>query len=56
MKRSDPQMKIRLPSEVKAWIASEAARNRRTQNAQLVVCIEAEMLRQMPSEPAAGDA
>ncbi|MGD9773858.1 Arc family DNA-binding protein [Diaphorobacter sp.] len=36
MSRDDPQMKIRLPAELKACIEAAAATNRRTLNAEIV--------------------
>lgn len=41
MSRSDPQMAIRLPVELKAWLAATAVMNRRSQNAEIVVRLEA---------------
>ncbi len=43
MKRSDPQMRIRVPVDVKEWLEKEAARNMRTQNAELVMAVRAKM-------------
>lgn len=43
MKRSDPQMRIRLPVDVKKWLEKEASRNMRTQNAELVMAIREKM-------------
>lgn len=43
MKRSDPQMRIRVPVDVKNWLEKEAARNMRTQNAELVMAVRAKM-------------
>lgn len=36
MSRDDPQMKIRLPAELKAHIEESAATNKRTMNAEIV--------------------
>lgn len=43
MKRTDPQMRLRLPADVKRWLEHEAARNMRTQNAEIVMAIRAKM-------------
>ena len=43
MKRNDPQMRIRLPADVKRWLEQEADRNMRTQNAELVVAVREKM-------------
>lgn len=43
MKQNDPQMRIRLPADVKSWLEREAEKNVRTQNAEIVVAIRAKM-------------
>lgn len=43
MKRTDPQMRIRLPVEVKDWLEREAAKNLRTQNSEIVMAIREKM-------------
>lgn len=43
MKRTDPQMRIRLPADVKRWLEQQAAKNVRTQNAEIVVAIREKM-------------
>lgn len=40
VKRSDPQMKIRLPKPLKDWIEEKAAENVRSQNAEIVYRLE----------------
>ncbi|QPA27241.1 Arc domain-containing protein [Brucella anthropi] len=39
-------MKIRIPPEIKQWLAVEAARNLRTQNAEVVLALKARMAQQ----------
>lgn len=48
MKRTDPQMRIRVPEDVKAWIEAEAEKNLRTQNAEIVMAIRQLMQKEMP--------
>lgn len=58
MKRTDPQMRIRLPEDVKDWIEAEAARNMRTQNAEVVIAIREKMATagaSLATEPAAAE-
>lgn len=43
MKRTDPQMRIRLPVDVKSWLEHEAEKNLRTQNAEIVMAIRSRM-------------
>lgn len=50
MKRTDPQMRIRVPEDVKAWIEAEAERNLRTQNAEIVIAIRQQMQKEMPTQ------
>lgn len=38
--RTNPQMKIRLPQELKAWIEAKAAENVRSQTAEIVYRLE----------------
>jgi len=40
VKRSDPQMKIRLPKPLKDWIEEKAAENVRSQNAEIIYRLE----------------
>ncbi len=54
MKQRDPLVHVRLPHPAKEWIEREAARTRRTQNAQIVFIVEEAM--RSASEPAAGEA
>lgn len=46
MSRNDPQMKIRLPEEVKEWLETRAKKNVRSQNAEIVFILKNEMERQ----------
>jgi hypothetical protein len=41
--KSQAQLRIRLPQEIKDWLESEAARNLRTMNAELVVLLREKM-------------
>ncbi|WP_366946486.1 Arc family DNA-binding protein [Nevskia sp.] len=36
MKRSDPQLKVRLPPDLLSWLKDSAERNQRSQNGELV--------------------
>lgn len=36
MARSDPQLKLRLPADLKAWVEEAAAQNQRSVNAEIV--------------------
>lgn len=45
MKQNDPQMRIRLPVDVKRWLELEAERNLRTQNSEIVRFIRDRMER-----------
>lgn len=38
--RTDPQMVVRVPEELKVWIKVQAALNRRSQNAEIVYLLE----------------
>lgn len=49
MKRTDPQMRIRIPEDVKAWIEAEAEKNLRTQNAEIVIAIRKQMTSEAPA-------
>lgn len=40
MKQKDSQMKIRLPLNLKCWLASQARMNRRSVNAEVVYQLE----------------
>lgn len=40
MARTDPQMVIRLPAELKEWLSSQAAQNHRSQNGEIVNRLE----------------
>ena len=39
MARSDPQMNLRIPEELKAWIDQESRRNGSSQNSEVVRAI-----------------
>lgn len=41
MARRDPGLNIRLPIELKAWLAGTAVMNRRSQNAEIVFRLQA---------------
>ena len=41
MGRDDPKLIVRMPVELKAWLAATAVLNRRSQNAEIVVRLEA---------------
>ncbi|MBM9401570.1 Arc family DNA-binding protein [Gluconacetobacter azotocaptans] len=49
-------MKIRLPEAVKVWLAQEATRNRRSQNSELITCLEAIMRQRTQKDEASGSA
>lgn len=40
MARSDPQMIIRLPADLKDWLSAKAAQNHRSQNGEIVNRLE----------------
>ena len=40
MSRTDPQVAIRLPESLKAWVKARAEENRRSQNAEIVFRLE----------------
>jgi len=54
MRRSDAQMKIRLPAECKAWIEEQAERNGASLNSEIVRAVRDRMDRM--SQPAASAA
>lgn len=54
MQRDDPMMRIRLPVELKAWLAGTAVRNRRSQNAEVVHRLEAAMAAEVLSRSEGG--
>jgi hypothetical protein len=43
MKANDPQLRVRLPKEIKEWLAESARKNLRTQNSELVVVLRERM-------------
>lgn len=43
MSREDPQMRIRLPEDVKRWVEDRASQNLRSQNAEIVVALREQM-------------
>lgn len=46
MKQSEPQLKIRIPKEMKSFIALQAERNKSSQNSEIVRCIRERMDRE----------
>ena len=44
------QMKINLPAEIKTWLAAEAAKNLRSQSAEIVFALKEKMERQTKQE------
>lgn len=46
MKQAEPQLKIRIPSDLKKFIAIQAERNKSSQNSEIVRCIRERMDRQ----------
>lgn len=46
MARCDPQINIRLPKEIKAFIAAQAERNGSSQNSEIIRCIRDRMDRE----------
>ncbi|WP_081731199.1 MULTISPECIES: Arc family DNA-binding protein [unclassified Mesorhizobium] len=54
MSRADPKFLVRLPADVKAFIATQAARNGSSQNSEIVRCIRNRMdeTKTTTSEPA----
>lgn len=43
MSRADPKFLVRLPADVKAFIAAQSARNGSSQNSEIVRCIRNRM-------------
>lgn len=54
MTRDYPQMRIRLPPDVKIWLEEQAQTERRSQN--LMIELSLRKVMQMQSESAAGEA
>lgn len=52
MAKTDPQLRIRLPPEIKAWLTAEAARNGASQNSEIVRALRERMERTAPAEAA----
>lgn len=52
MARTDPQLRLRLPADLKAWLAEEAARNGASQNSEIVRAIRERMERLTPTAAA----
>lgn len=52
MAYTDPQLKIRLPRELKEFIAREARKNASSQNSEIVRAIRAAMKAKGPAEAA----
>jgi hypothetical protein len=50
MARNDPQVKVRLPKDVKAFIAAEAAANASSQSSEIVRAIRAAMIDRVPKK------
>lgn len=46
MKQAEPQLKIRMPRELKAFIAIQAERNKSSQSSEIVRCVRERMDRQ----------
>lgn len=40
MAKDDPYFRMRIPREIKDWIENEAKENKRSQNSQIIYCIE----------------
>lgn len=53
MARNDPQVAVRLPPDVKAFIKAEAKENASSQNSEIVRAIRAAMKAKGPAEVAA---
>lgn len=53
MARNDPALNVRLPTELKAFIEGEAARNGCSQNSEVVRAIHERMDRQKDERPTA---
>lgn len=45
MARDDEHFRLRIPSDVKAWIAAESAKNLRSQTAEIVFLLKQAMAR-----------
>lgn len=43
MARGDPELRIRLPHDVKRWLEKQAKKNLRTQNAEIILAMRARM-------------
>jgi hypothetical protein len=46
MQESDAQLRIRLPRDIKDWLAEEAKKNLRTQSAEVTVLLREKMAAQ----------
>lgn len=46
MKQSEPQLKIRIPKDLKSFISLQAERNKSSQNSEIVRCIRERMDRE----------
>jgi hypothetical protein len=61
MARGDPQIAIRLPQDMKAFIAAQATRNGSSQNSEIIRCIRDRMEKiaatgaSLATEPAAAE-
>ncbi|PWJ75262.1 Arc-like DNA binding dprotein [Pseudaminobacter salicylatoxidans] len=43
MSRTDPQISLRVPPDVKKWLSQQASRNMRSLNAEVVMAIKEKM-------------
>jgi hypothetical protein len=50
------QFKLIIPADVKAWLESEAKKNLRSQSAQIVSCLRAEMSKGEQTQSSEGSA
>lgn len=41
--RGDPEMRIRLPHDVKRWLERQSKKNLRTQNAEIILAVRSRM-------------
>jgi hypothetical protein len=52
MSRTDPQLRVRLPPEIRDWLERNAAQNRRSINGEIIICVEEAIQRSVLAEPA----
>ncbi|SBW12704.1 conserved hypothetical protein [uncultured Alphaproteobacteria bacterium] len=55
MKQTDPGMRLRFPSDMKAWIEREAEKNLRSQNAEIVFRLRRDMEKENAIAAGAGN-